>query len=229
MLKKYPLKLWAETRWFQIGPGSFQTRLDGEAGLAAEERAALAGLASELVDWRLLRHFQTRRVTYDPQAPTQPAIAAEAPGAAPLRPEAAPRLWAEYPRAEIPPLFGADFDPERWGAQTVLLRGVRAMVLLVSGAAEPGAAAGLASPERLLWPLPPGARREGLEGRILAGAEPGWSVHLFLRAARQRDGRAAPFRYAGRLRFAGWQGPATAQLDLGAPLPEALRPLFGLT
>jgi hypothetical protein len=66
-------------------------------------------------------------------------------------------------------------------------------------------------------------------GRIISGAEPGWTVHLFLRKSKLRDGRAAPFRYAGPVRFAGWEGeaPITVQWDLAQPVPRQLTLLYG--
>jgi len=73
-------------------------------------------------------------------------------------------------------------------------------------------------------------RRDDTRGRIISGAEPGWSVHLFLRKSKLRDGRAAPFRYAGPVSFAGWEGeaPMTVQWDMAEPVPKHLRALYGV-
>lgn len=86
------------------------------------------------------------------------------------------------------------------------------------------------SPTRFVWQTQTSTRRDSKRGRIISGTEPGWSLHLFLRKSKLRDGRAAPFRYAGPVQFSGWEdeAPITVQLDLSAPLPKALQPLFGL-
>jgi hypothetical protein len=84
----------------------------------------------------------------------------------------------------------------------VVLKGVRAMILLVTmdkGSMSVGGhyADQFASPTRFVWQTQTSTRRDDLRGRIISGAEPGWTVHLFLRKSKLRDGRAAPFRYAG--------------------------------
>lgn len=87
-----------------------------------------------------------------------------------------------------------------------------------------------ATPNRFVWQTQTSTRRDSARGRIISGEEPGWTVHLFIRNSKLRDGRAAPFRYAGPVRFAGWEGeaPITVQLDLADPLPPALRGLFSV-
>ena len=59
VLMQQPLRILAETEWFRLGPETFETTFPGTAD------GALNALASELVDWRLLRHFQARDVVYD--------------------------------------------------------------------------------------------------------------------------------------------------------------------
>ena len=61
-------------------------------------------------------------------------------------------------------------------------------------------------------------------------SQPGWTVHLFLRKSKLRDGRGAPFRYAGQVRFLGWEGenPMTVQWELAESVPVSLRSLYGL-
>lgn len=86
------------------------------------------------------------------------------------------------------------------------------------------------SPTRFVWQTQTSTRRNSARGRIISGEEPGWTVHLFVRKSKLRDGRAAPFRYAGPVRFDSWEGeaPITVQLDLAEPLPEGFRTLFGM-
>jgi len=118
----------------------------------------------------------------------------------------------------------------------VVLKGVRAMILLVTmdkGSMSVGShyADQFASPTRFVWQTQTSTRRDDMRGRIISGVEPGWTVHLFLRKSKLRDGRAAPFRYAGPVQFAGWEGdaPITVQWDTAEPVPKQLRELYGVS
>lgn len=229
LLTKFPLKLLGETEWFRLGPGTFETTFGDH------HDAQLTNLASELVDWRLLRHFQTRSVTYDQPDPTSLAEAAEAPGSRPTPPSVGPQIWDEYTREQIPPLFGAVFNTGSWNSGIVVIKEAKAMILLVtmdksSMSVGDHYADEFASPSRFVWQTQTSTRRASSRGKIIAGEEPGWTIHLFVRKSKLRDGRAAPFRYAGPVRFSGWEGeaPITVQWDLAEPVPAALRSLFGL-
>ncbi|WP_237331814.1 DUF3427 domain-containing protein [Yoonia vestfoldensis] len=127
------------------------------------------------------------------------------------------------------------FNTGSWNAGIVVLKEARAMILLVTmdkGSMSVGShyADQFASPTRFVWQTQTSTRRDNMRGRIISGAEPGWTVHLFLRKSKLRDGRAAPFRYAGPVRFAGWEGeaPITVQWDLAQPVPRQLTMLFGI-
>lgn len=203
--------------------------------VASAEAAALAALASELVDWRLLRYLQARDVTYDMPEATSLAEAAEDAAPSPVAPTRGLILWQEYQRDQIAPHFGAVFNTGSWNAGIVARKGVRAIILLVTmdkGSMSVGShyADQFASPKRFVWQTQTSTRRDDLRGRIISGAEPGWTVHLFLRKSKLRDGRAAPFRYAGPIKFAGWEGeaPITVQCDLSEPVPQQLRQLYGV-
>jgi superfamily II DNA or RNA helicase len=52
ILIRQPLRILADTQWFQMGPGAFETTFP------AIEANAITALVSEVVDWRLLRYFQ---------------------------------------------------------------------------------------------------------------------------------------------------------------------------
>jgi superfamily II DNA or RNA helicase/HKD family nuclease len=71
VMMQQPLKILAETAWFRLGPGNFETTF------AEIPNTALTTLASELVDWRLLRYFQARDVVYELPKDTSLAEAAE--------------------------------------------------------------------------------------------------------------------------------------------------------
>ncbi len=229
VLTQQPLKILAETEWFRLGPGTFETTF------AATDNGNLTALASELVDWRLLRYFQARDVVYDMPKDTSLAEAAEDAASAPIAPSKGLTLWQEYQRDQIAPHFGSVFNTGSWNAGIVVLKEVRAMILLVTmdkGSMSVGGhyADHFASPTRFVWQTQTSTRHDELRGRIISGAEPGWTVHLFLRKSKLRDGRAAPFRYAGPVRFAGWEGkaPMTVQWDMAEPVPTHLRALYGV-
>ena len=228
-MMQQPLKILAETDWFQLGPGTFETTF------AETENSALTALASELVDWRLLRYLQAKDVAYATPEGTKLAEAAEDAAPWPVARAENLTLWHEYQRDQIAPYFGAVFNTGSWNAGIVVLKETRAMILLVTmdkGSMSVGShyADQFASPIRFVWQTQTSTRRDDMRGRIISGKEPGWSVHLFLRKSKLRDGRAAPFRYAGPVRFAGWEGeaPITVQWGLEAPVPRQLKALYGV-
>jgi superfamily II DNA or RNA helicase/HKD family nuclease len=227
VMMQQPLKILAETEWFRLGPGNFETTF------AEASNTALTKLASELVDWRLLRYFQAKDLVYDSRKDTSLAEAAEDAAPAPKLPGKDLELWQEYQRDQIAPYFGAVFNTGSWNAGIVVLKEARAMILLVTmdkGSMSVGShyADQFASPTRFVWQTQTSTRRDDMRGRIISGADPGWTVHLFLRNSKLRDGRAAPFRYAGPVRFAGWEGqaPMTVQWVLTEPVPKQLTALY---
>lgn len=143
-------------------------------------------------------------------------------------------MWDEYKREQIPPLFGAVFNTGSWQSGIVVIKDTKAMILLVtmdksSMSVGNHYADEFVSPTRFVWQTQTSTRRTSSRGKIISGDEPGWTVHLFLRKSKLRDGRAAPFRYAGPVRFVGWEGeaPITVQWDLTEPVPAALQQFFG--
>ena len=85
-------------------------------------------------------------------------------------------------------------------------------------------------PTRFTWQTQTSTRKESERGRIIRGPKPGWSVHIFLRgaSAKIRDGKAAPFRYAGARTFVNWTGeaPITVDWELFDPIPQNLRQIL---
>jgi hypothetical protein len=227
VLLEQPLKILGETRWFRRGPGTFETTM-------GESAPALTALVSELVDWRLTRYLQDKQNTYVTPPSSQVAPAAEKGADAPTAP-AGPTPWTEYPRERIAPLFGATFNTGAWNAGIVVLREARAMILLVT-MDKGGLATGnhyadrFDGPRRFVWQTQTSTRRDSERGRIISGRAPDWTIHLFVRKSKLRDGRAAPFRYAGPVTFADWEGeaPITVYFDLAEAVPPALRDLYGI-
>jgi superfamily II DNA or RNA helicase len=228
VLTQQPLRILAETEWFQLGPSTFETTFSQAVN------TALLAITSELVDWRLLRYFQSRDVVYESPAGASLATASE--DAGPTAPDNGLILWQEYQRDQIAPHFGAVFNTGSWNAGIVVLKAARAMILLVTmdkGSMSVGShyADQFASPTRFIWQTQTSTRRDDMRGRIVSGTETGWTVHLFLRKSKLRDGRAAPFRYAGPVCFARWEAeaPITVQWDLAEPVPKQLRPLYSVS
>lgn len=138
-----------------------------------------------------------------------------------------PTLWQEHMREDIPPLFGAVFNPGNWNAGIV---GVgRDLVLLTTlhkDGTRPGSdyEDGFLGPDRMTWQTQTRTRRDSRVGRILSGQDVGAKVHLFVRANRLRNGKGAPFLYCGEPRFETWDGeaPITIHWQLSPPVPNHL-------
>lgn len=227
LMMQQPLTILAETQWFTLGPGVFETRFTDDGS------SALASLASELVDWRLLRYLQNRSLSYDQGNDPLMVEAAEDAAPAPIPPTRSLETWVEYPREKIAPYFGATFNPGSWNSGIVVIENAKAMMLLVTmdkGSMSVGGhyTDSFASPTRFVWQTQTSTRRDSKRGRIISGEEPGWTIHLFVRKSKLRDGRAAPFRYAGPVRFVGWDGeaPSTVQWDLADQVPQNLLGLY---
>jgi len=227
VLLQQPLKILGETDWFQLREDTFATTF------AEDKTAALCTLASELVDWRLQRYLQARELGNDMPNDTSLTETSEDAAPAPITPPMGLILWQEYQRDQIAPHFGAVFNTGSWNAGIVVLKAVRAMILLVTmnkGSMSVGGhyADQFSSPTRFVWQTQTSTRCDDRRGRIISGKEAGWTVYLFLRKSKLRDGRAAPFRYAGPVQFAGWEGeaPITVQWDIAEPVPQQLRELY---
>lgn len=230
LLMQQPLKRLAETPWFDLGTGTFETTFQHPTD------GTLEVLASELVEWRLQHHFGPGDEPYGmPDDDDQASSLAEPAAAAPIQGARGLTIWQEYQREAIAPHFGTVYSTGSWNVGIVVVKEARAMILLVTmdkGSMSSGGhyADQFATPTRFVWQTQTSTRRDGERGRIIAGAEPGWTVHLFLRKSKLRDGRGAPFRYAGPVSFAGWEGeaPITVQWNLSEPVPQHLRTLYGV-
>ena len=145
-----------------------------------------------------------------------------------------PELWKEYPRREVPPLFGLTFEPGSWN-QGYVKKG-NLVVLLVSLKKESLAEEHryidtFISAVRFRWQSQNQHRRDGAVGRLLKShVEEGVHVHLFVRRDRKLAGsQGAPFTYCGEVKFVDWSGDAPITIDwqLDPPLPTYLVGLFG--
>lgn len=237
LLRARSLKLWSEAgggRWFELDGDLFRTRL----APPPDEAEALRAMAAELVGWRLARHLSGVEDRIFDAAGTRPDEGEET-GAGGLTgrpvPADGPVPWREYMRDEIPPLFGDAFSDARWNVGIVPVKDRRAMVLLVT--LQKGSLATgnhyedrFETAELFRWASQTSTKRHGSRGRILSGAEPGWTIHLFVRGAKLRNGKAAPFRYCGPVSFVGWEGDAPIHVTwrLPEPVPPHLRKVMNL-
>lgn len=191
-----------------------------EEKLMLRRRAApgLDDLIKELIDWRIAGFAAAtgQRKELDDSAATF---------------QIGPQLWREYMREEIPPLFGAVFNPGNWNAGIVMLD--KDMVLLTT-LKKGSLSAGnhyedrFVSPDRMQWQSQTQTTQNSTRGRILSGATPTHRIHLFVRSEKLRGSTAAPFLYLGIPRFAGWHGekPITVDWDLPEPVPEHFRKML---
>ena len=191
---------------------------DNRLALRRPEAAGLSDLLAELIDWRLAD------VT---NAPVQRQEMDDAAGVFLTGPE----LWREYMREEIPPLFGAIFNPGNWNSGIVPLD--KDMVLLTT--LKKGSLASgnhyedrFLSPTRVQWQSQNQTRQGSRHGQILSGQVPDHRVHLFVRSEKLRGNTAEPFLYLGQPRFAGWHGekPITIEWDLPEAVPEHFRKML---
>lgn len=180
VMMQQPLKIVAETPWFWFGPGVFETRFaNGDSG-------ALTSLASELVDWRLMRYLQNQSLSYDQGGDPHVAEAAEDAAPAPTPPTRFIEPSAKYPREMIAPYFGTTFNPGSWNYGIVVIENAKAMVLLVMMVKASMSVGGdyidsFANPTRFVWQTQASTHHDSKHGRIINREEPGWTVDQFVR------------------------------------------------
>ena len=65
---------------------------------------------------------------------------------------------------------------------------------------------------------------------MISGQEAGAEIHMFVRAGKLREGRAAPFVYCGLVTFLSWEGeqPITVRFQLPEPVSVHLRRSFAV-
>lgn len=186
----------------------------------ADKSNALPDLVEELVDWRMAEFLA--------KPSTSPVVSEDGADW-----NTGPVLWRAYMREDIPPLFGAAFNPGNWNAGIV--RVGEDLVLLTTlnkGSLSSGNhyEDRFTGPTRMQWQSQTQTRRESEQGLTLSGQKPGARVFLFVRGEKMRDSRAAPFIYCGQPKFLSWEGerPITIQWELADPLPEHLHQMLGL-
>ena len=226
LLVRNPIDAWTKARgsrspsFFTFEGGVFATRFD----VADGDRAAFDDLVMELIDWRLADYLR------------RPASVAgdEEDGETAADPHAhSAQLWAEYMREQIPSLFGHQFNTGSWN-QGWVVQGDDAFILTTID--KRGLSAGTTYEGEFLgetqfrWQSQNRTLQNSKHGRIISGKEPGYRVHLFVRAEKLRGSTAAPFLYCGQVDFQEWTGeqPITVTWNLRSPVPEHYRRTLGV-
>ena len=227
LIEQNPIKAWvneqgnANESYFRYSDSVFST----SGGIARSHSDSLASLTRELCEWRLAEYVSRASGALPKCEETAATDIADSDG---------PELWKEYPRREIPSLFGLAFEPGNWNQGYV--RKGNLVFLLVSLKKE-----SLAEEHRYTdtfvsaalfrWQSQNQHRRDGAVGRLLKShVEEGVHVHLFVRRDRKLAGsQGAPFIYCGEVKFVDWSGDAPITIDwqLDPPLPTHLIGLFG--
>lgn len=140
-----------------------------------------------------------------------------------------PRLWASYPRAQVPKLFGFDF--KGFESQSGVVEREKLILLFVTldktGKPEEHRYEDeFLSPTEFRWQSQNRTKRDSDAGRRILEHAQGISVHLFVRAVAKVRGVTEPFIYCGPITFERWDGdnPITVWWRLQSPVPEKLRP-----
>src|SRR5690606_14494388 len=120
--------------------------------------ADLPDLLAELIDWRLAE-FAGAALRSEMDEPSEVF-------------RTGPQLWREYMREEIPPMFGAAFNPGNWNAGIVT---VDKNMILLTTLKKGSLSAGnhyedrFLSPTRLQWQSQSQTTQASRHGRILSG------------------------------------------------------------
>lgn len=230
LLERNPIKAWsdgADGRFFEYENGVFSARV----AVDSADTPAFTSLVQEIVDWRIAAYLQR---TLEDIGENSPLAQAAEPDADFVRDLPGAELWREYMREEIAAPYGLTFSTGSWN-QGFIVQGREVFLLVTLNKS------GHISQHRYVdqfvdaatfaWQSQGQTRQDSRAGRIISGAEPGYRIHLFVRAAKLRpNGKAAPFLYCGQVRFVSWEGetPISVTWALSEPLPAHLRRAFGV-
>lgn len=162
-----------------------------------------------------------------PRAGPQRSPARKGDTLTPVAAQAAPDLWREYMREDIPTAFGDVFNTGVWN-QGFAIRDKDVFLLVTldkTGAADTAKYSDyFIDRDTFHWQSQNRTSRQSSTGRIIRGQAPGYQIHLFVRAQKRRGSLAAPFVYCGKLSFKSWRddNPISVVWRLATPLPEHL-------
>ncbi|WP_273822384.1 DUF3427 domain-containing protein [Pseudomonas asplenii] len=121
-------------------------------------------------------------------------------------------IGEQFQREDIPALFGVEFNPGNWNVGHVVLAEQRAHVLLVTLNKQ-----GKSEEHRYLdhwideqsfhWQSQNATTPDSKRGKqIIEHEKLGISIHLFVRENKIENGKAAPFKYHGKVRYQNHSG-----------------------
>ena len=149
--------------------------------------------------------------------------------------EDGPRLWAAYPRAKVPPLFGFEFSGIEAQTGVVERDGLMLLFVTLDKKEKPETQHyndGFESASTFRWQSQNRTKTASPAGRRIRNHQAlGLSVHLFVRAKAKLRGVTEPFVYCGPLAFREWEGeaPISVWWELATPVPEQLWGRLGLS
>lgn len=149
--------------------------------------------------------------------------------------DAGPRLWAAYPRAKVPPLFGFEFKGREAQSGVVERDGLMLLFVTLDKEEQPEAHRyndGFETPSTFRWQSQNRTAMASSGGRHLEGHRAlGISIHLFVRRKAKVRGVTEPFLYCGPLTFRRWEGekPISVWWDLVDPVPDRVWQGLGLS
>jgi len=144
------------------------------------------------------------------------------------------RLWAAYPRAKVPSLFGFEFQGFESQTGVVEREGLMLLFVTLDKKEKPEAHRyndGFETASTFRWQSQNRTATDSPAGRRIEGHQAlGISVHLFIRAKAKGGGATMPFSYCGRIGFRRCEGekPISVWWDLEKPVPEHLWKDFGI-
>jgi hypothetical protein len=227
LIEDNPIRAWTtegqrSDTYFRYRDAQFATTFT----VSDADRPVLNDLARELIDWRLANYLDRSVFEEAGEEPPPFALAAEDQAR-----WTGPELWREYMREEIPGLYGMRFSTGSWN-QGIVIKGQHVFLLVTlqkeDFIQDHRYDDGFISASRMRWHSQNQTTPQSKHGRILSGAEPGYAIHLFVRATKKRSQMAAPFIYCGDLEFQAWSGsqPITVEWRLTSPIPDHLRRIF---
>ena len=223
LLEEHPIRAWCEAKmaYFSFENQIFRTAFS----VAPADVDALQTMAQEVVEWRLAEYL--RRQEPAPEDEIDPQLQVAELSARWVN-DAAPELWREYMREQIPPLFGHMFSQAHW-QQGFVIQGKDVFLLVTLEKKDLQTDHryddGFIDRRHLRWQSQNRTTQGSKHGRIISQAEPGYAIHLFVRPTKKRGTKATPFFYCGDVDFQDWQGetPITVTWALRSPVPEHLR------
>jgi SOS-response transcriptional repressor LexA len=132
------------------------------------------------------------------------------------------QLGQRFMREEIPPLFGAEFNAGSWNSGHVVIPQRNAHVLLVT-LNKQGKAEDLRYQDHWIderhfhWQTQNQTAPDNKRGKeIIHHAALGIALHLFVRENKLENGKAAPFRYHGQVKYQSHSGskPMSVSFEL---------------